>query len=165
MTVPGPIPARPDSSRRTGRLATTVLVLAPPAAFVIPFIGPLFSTVVTIVLAAMMGTLVWPVRRWVATMAGVAVVIAIVLVLGVVGVALDQGNVLGFQLVPLCGPDPGSVWIVSAVIAVLGYGLAAAASVRLRRIWLWPVAAAIGAGLYLATWTVAADALDVRWIC
>jgi hypothetical protein len=32
-------------------------------------------------------------------------------------------------------------------------------------IWLWPVAAVVGAGVYLGTWAVTAAATDLIWIC
>lgn len=167
MTTPAPVPARPDKTPEGRRrsLPITILVLAPPAAFVVPFIGPLVATVATITLAATIGVDVWPVRRRTATLAAIAVVLSTVLVLGVVGVASELGNVLAFQLIPLCGPDPGTPWIVASLVAVAGYGLVAAASVRLGRIWLWPIAATVGAGLYLAAWFVGERAFDVTWLC
>ena len=163
MTSPDPVPARPDDTGAP--LATSIAVLAPPAAFVVPFIGPLAATAITITLAATLGVVVWPVRRRTSVLAGLAVLGAIVVVLGVVGVAGGMTEVLAFQLIPLCGPDPGTPWIVAAVVAGLGYGGVAVISVRTGRIWLWPVAAAVGAGLYLATWAIAETSLDVSWIC
>ena len=163
MTDPEPIPARPDDPNGGG-IAIVLLLLVPPAAFVIPFFGPVAATIVTVVLAATLGDTVWPVRKGVAALAGVLVAVATVLAFAI-GVAAGMGNVVAFQLIPLCGPDPGTAWVVAALAGVVGYGLVAAISVRRGVIWLWPVAAAAGAGLYLVTWAVTARALDVTWIC
>jgi hypothetical protein len=164
VTDPAAIPARPDDPNGTRSTAVVLLVLIAPAAFVVPFLGPVAATIVTVVLAATLGDTVWPVRKGITALAGVLVVVVIVLVFAI-GAAAGMGNVVAFQLIPLCGPDPGTVWIVAALAGVVGYGLLAAISVRRGVIWLWPVAAAAGAGLYLVTWAVTARALDVTWIC
>ena len=165
MTDPDPIPARPDDPPSgSGGVAIALLVVAPPAAFVVPFIGPVAATILTVVLAATLGDTVWPVRKGVAALAGVLVAVAIVLAFAI-GAVAGMGNVVAFQAIPLCGPDPGTAWIVASLVGVIGYGLVAAISVRRRVIWLWPVAAAVGAGLYLGTWAVTAAATDVTWLC
>jgi len=130
-----------------------------PAALglLVPILGPLIA-LASPILGGTLHRRVWPgsTRRAV-VMAGVVLVVALWATL-----LLTPGG--AFLVVPLCGPDRLLGWLIPSGVAIAAYGVVCWVSVRRGNPWLWPLAAAVGAGAFSVV-TLILDTAGFRFIC
>jgi hypothetical protein len=110
-------------------------------ALIVPFFGPLIAWL-SPTIAVPRRDVAWPgsTRRSVllAALATPAVIWASLIL-------LPNG---AFLLVPLCAPSNLAGWLVPSAIGTLVYAAGCAISLRLRSVWLWPIAGVVGVGAY-----------------
>ncbi len=161
------IPPRPDirfeRARLRRRVGASLGVLFPPAvAFLVPFFGVLLS-VLTPIMAASFGQIVWGARKRRCVLAGIATLVA-VWAPAFRERLTPRRDAHGVSTDPSCARR----WelmanLIVPLIAIAVYLGASVISIRYRNVWLWPVAALLGSITFEVGWTIIDD--GVHWIC